>query len=297
MRRVETITSRTAEMTCLCRAASSLERRPLYKSDDWIARLLLPKKVQFAFMLPPARRALIGAFAPEGIYEWVIARTKYLDSFFVNSAGSGFGQVLLLGAGFDTRGIRFERELKEARVFELDAPTTQGAKIDQYHKRGVCPPSNLLFVPINFEKESVEQKLREIKFDAGCKSFVVAEGVTQYLEPQAIDELFRTIEEFTAPGSRIVFDYAHASVLKGESKAYGEERMQAGLNRSGESWQFGLDEGEVEPFLRKYGLRLLARMSPADLEAAYFTDASGARVARINGTQSIVLAERQTEMN
>jgi methyltransferase (TIGR00027 family) len=279
-------------MCCLCRAASSLESDPIYKTQDWVAKELLPKKIQLLFKIAIARRLLIRGFAPQGVYEWVIARTKYIDALFAKATSEGFSQVVLFGAGFDTRGIRFESELKGTKVFELDAPSTQKAKIDQYQKRGIAVPANVIFVPINFEKESVEDKLDEAGFGRGTKTLVVLEGVTQYLVPEAVYSALRTISNEVGKGSWLIFDYAHASVLKGEGHAYGQDRMMKGTNRFGESWQFGLEEAEVGPLLGKYGFKVIDRKGPNELEEAYFRNGKGETVGRINGTQSIVTGEK-----
>jgi methyltransferase (TIGR00027 family) len=192
-RRIERTTSRTSEMTCLCRAASSLESNPLLRSGDWVAQKLLPRTIQLAFRLPAARRFLVRALAPEGVYEWVIARTKYIDAVFAKLPAESFAQVLLFGAGFDTRGIRFQSELKQAKVFELDAPTTQSAKIGQYRKRGIAVPDNLIFVPINFESDSVTDQLRRFGFANGRRTLVVAEGLIQYLKAEAVHATLKTV--------------------------------------------------------------------------------------------------------
>jgi methyltransferase (TIGR00027 family) len=291
-RRIETTTSRTAEMTCLCRAASSLETNSLYKCNDWVAPLLLPKKIQLIFKLAATRKALIRALAPEGIYEWVIARTKYIDALFLRASTEGFSQIVLFGAGFDSRGIRFQSELKGMKIFELDAPATQSAKIEQYRNRGIFVPTNLLFVPINFDHESVEDKLHQAGFRKGTKTLAVAEGVTQYLKPEAVFATLQTIRNEVGEGSWLVFDYAHASVLKGDSSTYGGKRMMKGVNRLHESWQFGLEDAEVEPLLMRYGFRLLDRKSPKDLEEVYFKDKTDRIIGRVNGTQSIIMAEK-----
>ena len=68
--------------------------------------------------------------------------------------------------------------------------------------------------------------------------------------------------------------------------------MMKSLDRYGESWQFGLEEAQVEPFLCGYGFKLLDRQGPKELEEACFKDKNGHLKARVNGTQSIVKAER-----
>jgi methyltransferase (TIGR00027 family) len=170
-----------------------MESNPLYRSGDWVASKLLPRKIQFAFRLRPVRMWLVKSSAPAGVYEWVIARTKYIDALFSRVPLEGYSQVLFIGAGFDSRGIRFQNELKGIKVFELDAVTTQSAKIGQYQKRGITVPPNVIFLSINFEKESIAHRIHQAGFCQGQKTLVVAEGVIQYLKPEAVYSTFETI--------------------------------------------------------------------------------------------------------
>ena len=159
-------------------------------------------------------------------------------------------------------------------------------------KRGIKIPSNIVLVPINFEKELIEDRLKESGFISGGKTLVVLEGVLQYLAPKAAYATFDTIKKITGPGSWIIFDYAHASVLNEQSKK-DEKAMMNELNKFGESWQFSLNESEVEPLLNKYGFDLLDRKGPMDLENDYFKMSNGKIKAKINGTQSIVRGKRR----
>jgi len=144
--------------------------------------------------------------APKGIYEYVIARTKYIDAIFSQALAERFDQVLIFGAGFDTRAIRFQDTIGNTKVFELDIPVTQQAKIDQYQKRGVAIPSNLHFIPIDFDKESLSAKLNEAEFWMQRRSLFILEGLVMYLQPDSVDETFKTIRDYAGKGSWIVFD-------------------------------------------------------------------------------------------
>jgi methyltransferase (TIGR00027 family) len=279
-------------MTCGCRAASWIEKRPAFKSGDWEAPLLLPRKMQVLFKIAPLRRLMTKILGPDGIYEWVIARTRYIDEVFERALASGFTQVLIVGAGFDTRAIRFKTAASSVKVLELDALPTQEAKLHQYRSRDIVVPSNVTFVALDFDRESLAEKLKEGGFRVGARTLVVAEGVFQYIKPEAAYDSLQTMRDLVGPGSWIVFDYAHASVLRGEGDSYGQARMVRGTNRVGESWQFGLDEADVAPLLAKYAFRLMDHKSPEALEDRYFRDKSGRVLGRINGTQSIAMAEK-----
>jgi O-Methyltransferase involved in polyketide biosynthesis len=105
-KRIESKISRTAEYTCMTRAASFYEKRPQYKSNDYISPKLLPKFFTPVIKVGIFRKFFTNRF-PAGMYEYVIARTKFIDSVFQNAVSSEFDQVLIFGAGFDSRGIRF----------------------------------------------------------------------------------------------------------------------------------------------------------------------------------------------
>jgi methyltransferase (TIGR00027 family) len=179
------------------------------------------------------------------------------------------------------------------RLFELDAPTTQRMKVEQFRLRAVEIPSNVTFVPINFETELVEEKLVQSGFKRNQRTLVILEGVLQYLNPEAVNATFTTIQNMVCSGSRIIFDHAYAFVVRGEGNVYGQERMIDGVNRFGESWQFGLDETEVKGFVEKYHMNLVDQKSPRELEVLNFKGADGVVRAKINGTQGIAMAVRK----
>jgi methyltransferase (TIGR00027 family) len=289
-KRIEAQISRTAEICCLCRGVSSLEKDPLFRSDDRLAVSLMPDFLRILVRIPGAGRLFIRAFAAKGIYEYIIARTKYIDSVFRRAPSGGFEQILIFGAGFDTRALRFREELQRIRVFELDAPVTLEAKIAQYRKRRLEAPPNLVFAPINFDKESIPEKLEQAGFRRGVKTLFLLEGVLEYLQPGSVDRTFQTIRDFAGEGSEIVFNYAYASVIRGENTHYGEKGALETLSRVGESWFFGIEKEAINAFLAKYGFKVLDQRDAGDLEEMYFKDPSGRIAARVNGAHCLVRA-------
>jgi methyltransferase (TIGR00027 family) len=291
-RRIESTTSRTAEMTCVSRACSASERNPYYKSDDTIAPLLVPSGMKLFLSISLARRLFTRVAAPKGIYEYVIARTKYIDASFRQALAEQFDQILIFGAGFDTRALRLQGGMGKTRVFELDAPLTQQAKIGQYQKRHLALPPNLTFIAIDFDQDSLSTKLDEAGFCRQRRSLFILEGLVMYLQPESVDATFQILRDYAGQGSRIVFDYVYASILRQEGTCYGEEGIVHTVSGAGEQWQFGIEKGQIEPFLATYAMRLLDHKDAQDLEQAYFTDPSGRVVGRVNGTHCLVTAAR-----
>ena len=141
--------------------------------------------MQVMFRIAPLRRLLTRVLGPQGIYEWVIARTRYFDAAFEKALSDGCRQVLIIGAGFDSRAIRFKTTEHEVRVFELDAAPTQDAKRRQYRARNIVVPPGVTFVGINFDREAIGERLNACGFRKGEATLVVAEGVFQYIKPEA----------------------------------------------------------------------------------------------------------------
>ncbi|MFA5558570.1 MAG: SAM-dependent methyltransferase [Methanofastidiosum sp.] len=291
-RRIEHKTSRTAEMTCMSRAASYFEKNSLYKSEDFIAPILLPKYMSPIVRFPLTRSFLMNRLAPKGMYEYVIARTKYIDEVFRNAMNDNFDQILIFGAGFDSRGIRFTADKSKIKIFELDAPPTQRAKIKQYKNRKIEIPNNLIFIPIDFEKETLVQKLSDAGFKKGKRSLFILEGLLMYLQENSVDETFKIIGEYAGKGSIIVFDYVHLSVLKNSKEFYGQKEILKMVSDANEMWTFGLEEYKINDFLNRYDFKLKENNDSKKLENKYFKDFSGAIASKINETHCIAMAEK-----
>lgn len=269
-----------------------METNPYFKSEDWVAARLLPRRIQWLIKIPILRKVLSRFVGPQGVYAWVIARTKYIDDWFTGVSKEGFTQVLILGAGFDSRSVRFADELSDMHIFELDAGTTQIMKTSQFNERQVDFPENVTFIPVNFELEDLSPKLEKAEFRKDAKTLLLMEGVLQYINPGAVHKTLAALQKLTAPGSRLICDFANSSFFNENETGYGKSGLLRSLRQNGETFQFGLSDDRVEPFFTAYGFNVIECVNPADLEAMYFRDKAGRLQARVNGTQTIVTAER-----
>ena len=279
-------------MTCLSRAASSLERNPHYHSDDHLAVKILPGFIKVLIHIPLFRKIFLRLIAPRGVYEYVIARTKYIDTAFERALADRFDQILLFGAGYDTRALRFQAKSRHTRIFELDTPHTQEAKIKQLRKRDLSIPSNVIFIAIDFEKESLYQKLVTSGFQKDRRNLFVLEGLLMYLDPDSVRETFQTIRDYAGKETRVVFDYIQASVLRQENTLYGETGLIKSVSKTGEYWEFGIEPREIGSFAMAQGFKVSDHKCVQELEATYFQDKDGRLVGRVNGTHCIVTMER-----
>jgi methyltransferase (TIGR00027 family) len=289
-RTIEHKASNTAGYTCLSRACASRERDERFRGPDNLAEVFLPLGAKVVLAIPLFRWLFVRKIAPPGIYEYVLARTKLLDEVFLHALRNRFAQIVLLGAGFDTRALRFANENSGSKIFELDISTTQQPKVEILKRKQIELPKELVFVPIDFNKESMANVLGNASYVANKETLFIWEGVTMYLTSEAVDRTLDFVRSSAMEGSIVAFDYVYASVLRRENKLYGEKEIYETVSRAGEGWTFAVEDGAIEDFLTQRGFRLMTHYSPSDLEKRYLTGEDGKRLRRINGTHCIVTA-------
>ena len=289
-RRIDSKSSRTAGFNCMYRAASYLETNVFYKSDDYIAPKLLPFFIKFI-----VKHRLVNfqwSFFPKGIYEYVISRTKYIDKIIKKEIEKSIDQIIILGAGFDSRAIRFEKINKTTTFFELDSIHTQEAKIRQFKKKGISLPGKTIYIPIDFNVDSISDKILQNGFNPNKKALLLMEGLIMYLKNEEVSELFKLLYKLSSVGSSVIFDYIYASVLRRENIYYGEKNIYNKVNSVKESWQFGIEKGDIEYFVNKFNFKLIENLTSNELEKLYFTDNNKNCVGKINGTHCIAYIKK-----
>jgi methyltransferase (TIGR00027 family) len=289
-RTIERKGSSTAGYTCFSRACATREEDERFRGPDYLAEIFLPPIPQILFNVPFLRKWLMRKMFPTGIHEYVLARTKLLDEVFLDALDRGFSQIVLLGAGMDTRALRFQDRNKGTTIFELDIDATQRYKRELYKRKKTALPDTLVFVSIDFNKQRLADVLTQAGYREGQQTLFLWEGVTMYLEPEAVDGTLAFIRNSAAEGSIVVFDYVRGSVLRRENTLYGEKGGYDRVARVGERWMFGIEDGAIEGFLAERGLKLLSHYTPSDLEAAYLTAEDGMKFGRINETHCIAIA-------
>lgn len=281
MARIDQKASRTAMFAAIYRYMATKEANPAFRGPDHLAQLFLPARVRFYLRFPAVQRNACKKVP--GTYEYVVARTKFFDWLFRDALEDNIPQIVLLGAGYDTRAIRFRDSIQQTRVFELDAPFSQREKRRYLQKQSIDLPSQLCFAPIDFGKQSLEQALLGAGYDRTKKSFFLWEGVTYYLTEETVRGTLRFIKENSGPGSTVAFDYFYKSAVEGKSRHYGAKQLLASGAKFGEPFLSGIAEGEIEQFLSESGFDILAHYTPAEFEDAFLRDDSGAILGKMYG--------------
>lgn len=265
--------SRTAYGTTLFRAIES--RRP--EGDrvcfDPMAKEFLEPPVKMIARIPALSRRALKKFDGRGLgasYGFPVVRTRVIDDLLEERLRDGIKQLVIIGAGFDSRAYRFKEIPGKVTVFEIDHPATQGLKTKKVKKLLGGFPGHVLYVPVDLDRDDLWAGLMEKGYVSTVRTLYICEGLTMYLGGDAIDGMFSSIAGCSGPGSIIVFDYAYESAVNGTSDAEDAKRWLEFLNNLGEPPRFGVPEGGVGDFLSSRGFKLLSNMTGPELESEYF---------------------------
>jgi methyltransferase (TIGR00027 family) len=183
------------------------------------------------------------------------ARQTFFDTV-VDRHLANISQLVILGAGFDTRAFRLPKGTR-VRAFEVDVPKTQAIKREGLAKAGI-DSTGVTFVAADFEQEDWLKRLIDAGFDPDQPALFLWEGVTMYLDREAVETTLRKIAN-TARGSVVAFDYFTTESLV--SKAFYWRFARVTTRAAGEPLKFGIDRTSpsrerLAELLRSCGLSL-----------------------------------------
>jgi methyltransferase (TIGR00027 family) len=274
--------SRSAETAAAIRTVESMRPEHQRVCFDPLAKQFLDKKYGLIAKSPFLARAalwFVGERRIPGAAGEVVVRTKYIDDYLKECIRDGIQQLVILGAGYDSRAYRIEDLKGKVKVFEVDHPATQKAKTEKLRDMFGSLPNHVVYVPIDFNEEKLDQRLFESGYDRRLKTLFIWEGVTMYIPAEAIDETVAFVVRNSGEGSSIIFNYVYQSVVDGTCQLGVARKHQAYLTSLGEPFIFGIEEGKIEEFLSTRGFCQIKNASPDFLERTYFTGANQGRKA------------------
>ncbi|MGI5502334.1 SAM-dependent methyltransferase [Lentzea sp. CA-135723] len=247
-------------------AVEQYEAEPLLR-DDLAARLLPPagRLTAAAARWQPVREALVRATEKwiPGLWASMLCRKRYIDDRVASSAGT----VVVLGAGFDTRGCRFT----DRTVFEVDLAVNIARKRKRVEAVLGEVPRGLTLVAIDFERQRITDVLAENGFVSDGPVFFVWEAVTQYLTEGAVRATFEFLAQAPA-GSELVFTFVRKDFIEG-TELFGGESAYREFVVKRPVWKFGLMPDEVATFVAPYGWVETDQLGPHEFTERYLEPA------------------------
>jgi methyltransferase (TIGR00027 family) len=195
----------------------------------------------FEMSLPDHKRIITDRFAPfyagkvgmdmvkamhvinPSVRKGIVLRARYFDDYAVQCIDDGYSQVVLLGAGYDSRYLRLS-EFCNINVFELDLLSTQTIKKALTRRLLGGLPPNVRYVTIDFSKDNIIETLIKAGFQSHRRTLFIWEGVTLFLNQDIIAKTLGRLAEL-GPHHRVVFDFIPQELVDDETDYLGNRRL------------------------------------------------------------------------
>jgi methyltransferase (TIGR00027 family) len=217
---------------------------------------------------------------------WMSVRARLAEDVIERAVAAGIRQYAILGAGLDSLAYRRPDLLERLRVFEVDHPASQAWKRERLVELGVSLPANLIFAPVDFERQTLRAGLLAAGFDFAAGAVFSWIGVTMYLTLAAIEATLATVAT-CAPDSRIVLTYnPPPSALEDDGRAW-HKRMSRLASEMGEPWISLLTPADAEALLHRCGFGSVEHFGPTEAICTYF---AGRPDVRLGMPQRLLVA-------
>jgi len=244
--------SGTAFVVAEYRAEENREVTPIY--DDSVVGLFLSDATRHAAERVSSR------FPP--VKDMVKTRTRYFDDTLDAQIAGGIGQVVILGAGLDTRAVR--KQSAAVRYFEIDDPATIDLKRRCYRDARI--DAGVTFIPGNYVTDGLIDLLRSNGFEFDVPTYFIWEGNVMYMplanDTHTMRQLKRHVKRF-----RLSFDYLTDSVI---TKTTGDASLTIlveSFEAMGAPWLSGIDD--IHSLADEVGLRVVENFTTGELYRNY----------------------------
>jgi len=213
----------------------------------------------------------------ESKYAWAMpviahhaARSRYVEERLDAQMKEGVTQYVLLGAGMDSFVLRRPELSGKLIVFEVDHPGTQSRKRKRMKKLGIAEPNNVKYVPVDFEKDLLSEKLSGAGFRTDKKTLFSWLGVVAYLTESGIRATLKEISKIAAPDSELIFDTFYRSALTVGQETVTGKKLFRSAEKKGEPMITAHDPEDLKRLFSGTGFELIRVVSPEDLFSMWF---------------------------
>ena len=179
------------------------------------------------------------------------ARSRIAEDALARAVESGIRQIVILGAGLDTFALRNPHSARHIRIYEVDHPATQAGKRQRLAEAQIALPPWHIFVPVDFERDHVGEKLAAAGFQQNSPAFFTWLGVVPYLTQDAIG---RTLDYMSSiQNSEVVFDYMEPPERFSEELRQLEKERTEQLRKMDEPLGSRFEPAGMAAILRAHG--------------------------------------------
>jgi methyltransferase (TIGR00027 family) len=196
------------------------------------------------------------------VKDMVKTRTRYFDDMLDAQIAAGIRQVVILGAGLDTRAVR--KQSPHVRYFEIDDPATMALKRRCYADARI--DAGVTLIPGNYVADGVIELLLSNGFDPDLPTYFIWEGNVMYM-PLASDTQTMLLLKRSVKWFWLSFDYLTESVITKTTGDASLTTLVESFEDMGAPWVCGIDD--VSGLARELGLRVVEDVTTGELYHRY----------------------------
>jgi methyltransferase (TIGR00027 family) len=251
--------SKTALMVCAYRARATRWAKPIM-TDRWAEAIAGEEGHEIA--------KRFDARWPH-MEPWLALRVAFLDRLVGLAVDRlSVKQIVVLGAGYDTRAARLPRSGVE--FFEVDHPATQAAKRERLARLDGYPVDAAHYTSCDFERENPVDRLAATGFRTDEPALVIWEGVVPYLTEEAVRVTLKRIASGLSPRTLVAFDFVGKKLAEGVKISEKDRAMRDYVDGLGEPIRFG--SNHIVPLLAECGFLWARQLSFDELALEWLGD-------------------------
>jgi len=244
------------------RAAHQLFDRPLILDDHLAIRIIGSEE---AIKLSSSEQ---DDAAARGMRAFMAVRSRFAEDELAAAVARGTKQYVVFGAGLDT--FAFRNPHAGLRVFEVDHPATQQGKRELLQTAGIEIPEETVFVPVDFERETLSTGLERNGFRMDARAFFSWLGVVPYLSEQAFEDTLSFIAALPKP-SGVVFDYGVARSALNWRERFMLDALAARVAAAGEPFRLFFEPEHLAAKLKEMGFSHIEDLGADEINRRYFS--------------------------
>ncbi|MBC8951087.1 SAM-dependent methyltransferase [Xenorhabdus sp. TS4] len=214
---------------------------------------------------------------PGCMYYHLIRTLKFDDSLIKWANSERNSQIVILGAGFDSRAMRYSELLdgNNISVYEIDLAAMLEFKKGIIDKHKLQPCIGYHYIPCNFNDKNLSGCMLAGGISKNKNTLILWEGVTYFLPDEIIQNTIIELRDFFKGKLQITLDYAFRDYIEGNLNFYGAKELYDVLVEISEPHFFGLNFNESEKYFANLGFTATENLTALMLESKYLRDGFG----------------------
>ena len=223
------------------------------------------------FTDPLARLILGGEEPPDRSWDqprlrlFIAVRHRFAEDSLAAAVARGTQQIVVLGAGLDT--FAYRNPYPDTQVFEVDFPATGAWKRERLAETGIEVPDNVAYVGVDFERDSLAERLVEAGFDATRPAFFLWMGVVPYLSDDAVRATLAVVA--AVPDGEVVFDYIRPVDRSPERARSDRATLMSHVAGVGEPLRAGIESDVMHAMLADLGFTEVEDIGRREIRSRY----------------------------